>query len=147
MPARRKPLHVLEAVGALRKDPKRYAGRTHETAWPSDPLGPPPDCLDDNMQAIWHELVSEAPEGVLRGSDRAHVELTVRLLARQRTTPEQIEERIAEEIGECYPDGASSGAVASITRSVNREMKMTPGYTRVLMKCLADMRMNPVSRS
>ena len=146
MPARRKPLHILEATGALRKDPKRYLGRVHETAWPADPIGDPPDCLDENMKAIWHELLSEAPEGLLRRSDTAHVELTVRLLARQRITPEQIEERIADELRELYPDGTSARAVASITRSVNREMGMTPGYTRVLMRCLSDMRMTPRSR-
>lgn len=50
-------------------------------------LGPPPKDWTREQKALWKEVVEMAPEGVLTGSDRALVEITVRLLAQVRSVP------------------------------------------------------------
>jgi hypothetical protein len=73
----RKPTALLELTGALRKDPQRYRNRANEPR-PTTAIGEPPaDFLrpDSSLAArhlrIWHELIEQAPPGVLTGCDRA----------------------------------------------------------------------------
>jgi hypothetical protein len=85
----RKPTNVLELTGAFRKNPSRAAAREHEPR-PADPLVKPPASFNpetstgSRMLAIWHELVSQAPDGVLTTADAFHVELTCRLMFQVR---------------------------------------------------------------
>jgi hypothetical protein len=71
---------LLELAGALKHDPKRYADRREPK--PSGPLGDPPKRLRRAEKAMWAELVSIIPEGVLGNSDRWLVEITSRLMAK-----------------------------------------------------------------
>ncbi len=88
----RKSTAELERNGSFEKHPERKAARQNEPK-PEGPLGPPPKCFDpesyngEKLIAIWNELVSQAPPGVLTSSDRAHLELAVRLYHRIRTNP------------------------------------------------------------
>lgn len=75
--------------GAAEKHPERMEGRT-EAPKPEGKLGEPPACFDPETQsgerliAIWHEIVSKVPPGVLTSADSLHVELACRLTYRIR---------------------------------------------------------------
>lgn len=84
MPRPRKPTALLEAVGAFAKNPSRARQRENEPV-PEGPLGDPPKEWTDGAEhnhtfvellRAWHEIVDEAPFGVLTSSDRDHVEAT-----------------------------------------------------------------------
>jgi hypothetical protein len=72
----RKPSSMLERSGAFDKDPQR------RRVDPSTPgaIGDPPATLADRYHALWYQLIHEAPIGVLTGSDRALLEIGVKLL-------------------------------------------------------------------
>lgn len=86
----RKPKAAHELTGAFEKHPEREAAYENAPK-PEGPLGAPPASFDPEMPtgvkliAIWHELVSQAPPGVLTSSDRLHVEMVCRLIHRIRT--------------------------------------------------------------
>lgn len=79
MPARRKSLAELEANGSLAKNPGRYAGRTDAPA-PRGPLGKAPRHMSAEQQAVWREIVSQAPEGVFTSYDRIALEVLVHMM-------------------------------------------------------------------
>lgn len=73
----RTPTRVLELRGAYKKDPQRKkarAGEPHVT----EPMGQPPDCLDEAERARWHE-VAEWGKDWLRVHHRGIVEQLCRL--------------------------------------------------------------------
>jgi hypothetical protein len=88
----RKSTAELERSGSFEKHPERKAARANEPK-PDGPLGAPPTCFDPasytgaKLLAIWQELVSQAPPGVLTSADRAHLELACRLYYRIRSNP------------------------------------------------------------
>jgi hypothetical protein len=67
----RKPTAVLELTGAFRKNPQRK--RTEPPT--AGPLGDPPEHFTAEQAAVWHELASICPPGVLMRSDRVVVEI------------------------------------------------------------------------
>lgn len=83
MPRPRTPTAVLALNGGLAHDPKRYANRTAEPVR-SGELGPAPESFDDDLLAIWDEIVGDIPDGVLTNADRVIVELAVRLTKKMR---------------------------------------------------------------
>jgi hypothetical protein len=80
--------HVLS--GAFERHPERKAERANEPK-PDGPLGEPPACFDPQSRTgqllicIWHELIAQAPAGVLTSADRLWVELACRALHLTRT--------------------------------------------------------------
>jgi hypothetical protein len=90
MSKRRIPTKVLEMSGALKKNPQRAAERANEPQ-PTEPIGDPPaDFLREHSLeasrhlAAWKDIVAQVPDGVLTSADRAHVEMTARVMARTR---------------------------------------------------------------
>ncbi len=79
MPRPRKPLDVLEATGAVRKDPARYRDRQHAPPSSLDGIGDPPERLSLEQQAIWLEIVGNTEPGALLSSDRLILEMVCRL--------------------------------------------------------------------
>lgn len=89
----RKTTAQHELSGSFDKHPERKAERAQEPK-PQGALGGPPLCFtveggcseytSSRLIAIWNEIVSEVPPGVLTISDRKHVELACRLLYRIR---------------------------------------------------------------
>lgn len=73
----RKPTAVLELTGAFEKDPQR---RRPNEPKPTGPLGDPPVDFDDDLRALWDDLVRIVPARVLTLADRWFVELTVRTM-------------------------------------------------------------------
>lgn len=82
MPARRKPAAVQEKNGAWAKNPQRR----REDPPTAGPIGDPPPTLPENLHAVWHELIANAPVGVLKSRDRFVLETTVRVLHELRTS-------------------------------------------------------------
>jgi hypothetical protein len=89
MGRRRKTEAEHELNGTFEKHPERKAAYKNAPR-PKGPLGDPPACFDPDgytgskLIAIWHEVVSQAPSGVLTSSDRLHVEMTCRLIYKIR---------------------------------------------------------------
>lgn len=84
----RKTKAAAERDGTFEKHPERKAAYENEPK-PVGPLGPPPSGFDETytgsrLRAIWEEVVSQAPPGVLTSSDRLHVEMTCRAIFRIR---------------------------------------------------------------
>lgn len=89
----RKTTQQHELSGSFDSHPERKAARALEPK-PQGSLGAPPACFtvaggssaytSERLTAIWNEIVSEVPPGVLTISDRKHVELACRLLYRIR---------------------------------------------------------------
>ena len=76
----RKSTTVIEATGGFKKNPQRR--RIDPPV--SDEIGLPPDYFSEYEKAIWHELVSTSPKGVLKNSDRSALEIASTLLADYR---------------------------------------------------------------
>jgi hypothetical protein len=81
----RKPTKELELSGAFEKHPERKRERADEPK-PDGPIGPPPPhwLVDSGafkfqeygrLIAIWHELIAQAPPGVLTIADRTQLEI------------------------------------------------------------------------
>lgn len=82
LPRRRYTAAELEFHGTARRNPARYASRTdHNTL---APLGYCPKFLTSTQKAIWKQLVSLAPAGLLTVADTFAVELAVRMIERSR---------------------------------------------------------------
>jgi hypothetical protein len=89
----RKTTQQHELSGSFDAHPERKAARALEPK-PQGALGTAPKCFtveggcsaytSERLIAIWNEIVSEVPPGVLTISDRKHVELACRLLYRIR---------------------------------------------------------------
>jgi phage terminase small subunit len=67
----RTPTAILDARGSFKKDPQRK--RDGEPVV-KNPLGDPPECLDEMESKIWREVAGMAPLGVLTEADRFLVE-------------------------------------------------------------------------
>ena len=80
MKGRRTPTEILELRGAFIANPQRRRERENEPK-NLDPLGGPPAHLAEQEKSAWLQLESEAVDGVLTRSDRAHLEITSGLLA------------------------------------------------------------------
>lgn len=74
----RKPTNLLAFTGAFKKDPARGRARAHEPKVSSE-LGPMPPGLTQHEQRAWQIIVSNAPAGVLKGSDFVIVHLAASL--------------------------------------------------------------------
>jgi phage terminase small subunit len=77
----RKPTAVLELTGAFKKDPQR---KRENEPQPNGPLGEEPLHFDEELAAIWRELVAMVPARVLALSDRWLVELACRTMQQVR---------------------------------------------------------------
>lgn len=77
------PSNVLALKGAYKKDPQRKPDPTTEAA-PKGDVGSPPEYLESDVKAVWHEIVSLACPGVLGDSDRLTLELAATLMAEFR---------------------------------------------------------------
>ena len=78
----RKPTKILEQTGAFKKHPERK--RTGEPVASGSLSYMPPDHLDEREQAMWHEIVSIVPPGVLTNADALIVESLAVLWTRYR---------------------------------------------------------------
>ena len=80
----RKPTALLKLEGAFKNHPKREKEREHEPQV-VEPLGDPPDSLDEAEQARWNEIAAMAPWATY--ADRIIVEELARLwmMSRRRT--------------------------------------------------------------
>ena len=78
--ANRKATAVIEAAGGFKKNPQRK--RIDPPI--SDEIGAAPDYFSEFEQAIWLELVSTSPKGVLKNSDRSALEIASTLMADYR---------------------------------------------------------------
>ena len=65
------PRQVAELKGADKKNPQRYRLEPPKTALP---LGTAPEHMTDAAKAVWFELETYAPNGVLAGADRLMLE-------------------------------------------------------------------------
>ena len=80
----RKPARLLELKGAFAKDPQR---RRDPEPQPNEPLGDAPGHLDAGTQAIWAEIASVLPAGVVGNADRLLVEMCSCLVGEFRRSP------------------------------------------------------------
>lgn len=77
---------ILELRGAFKNHPGRRLERAGEPVT-AEPVGTPPEGLDDACKAAWNELVDIAPAGVLCRFDRVALEIAAVLLAQFRASP------------------------------------------------------------
>jgi phage terminase small subunit len=77
---------VAELKGATKKHPERYR---KEPPTVEQELGLPPDHMGETAKACWFELSTYAPKGVLKGADRATLELLSNLFAEYRADPKE----------------------------------------------------------
>ena len=75
--ANRKATAVIEAAGGFKKNPQRK--RTDPPC--SNEVGLPPDYFSEYERAVWQELMSTSPKGILKISDRTALEVASALLA------------------------------------------------------------------
>ena len=85
MPAHRKPLVLLQANGATKKNKKRYQDRK-PSASVSGPVGDPPAHFDETLVACWREIVTNLPAAAIGNSDRIAIEIASQMLLRLRTS-------------------------------------------------------------
>src|SRR5690606_19018264 len=80
------PRELAELKGATRKHPERYR---KEPPAVEQPLGTAPAHLTEAAKAVWFEIEAYAPKGVLKGADRATLEVPSNLLAEYRESPKE----------------------------------------------------------
>ena len=102
----RKPTALLEASGAFIHNPQRRRDRENEPV-PTSPLGDPPETMSAVQKRMWIEFAAEIPPGVAFNSDRALLEMAVRLRSKLRS-------------------GKASGGEYACLITCIREMGMTP---------------------
>ncbi len=81
MPAHRKPVELLELAGTFRDNPKRRRAIGPKS---DRELGRPPAYLSSAEKAVWTEIASIVPAGLLTSGDRIAVELLARLVSKMR---------------------------------------------------------------
>src|SRR6187402_3148130 len=81
----RKPTELLKTTGAFLKNPDR----TRSDPKTSGPVGDPPVSWDGLKAAIWHEIVRNAPLGVLNNSSRHAVEMLSHWVHEFRTNADE----------------------------------------------------------
>ncbi len=77
------PTNVLQLKGSYKKNPNRKPEAGTEPELKAG-VGSPPEYLEDDVKAVWHEIVSLACDGVLGDSDRLILELAATLMAEFR---------------------------------------------------------------
>ena len=87
MPRPKKPSHLIEIAGGFAKHPER---RRPGEPTPSSAIGSAPEKRSTDFAAVWDEVVSIVPPGVLGNSDRIWLEITCNLLIQYRREPEQM---------------------------------------------------------
>lgn len=104
-----KPTAVLEITGAAKKNPQRIRARANEPK-PEGPLGAPPEHWKNPCsikpgarEAIWNEIVAEAPPGVLTISDRKLVEIICELTYESRLPYSKGQLRARVELAKLLP--------------------------------------------
>ena len=80
------PREVAAAKGATRKHPERYRKEPPASDYK---LGDAPDHMTEAAKAVWFELQTYAPAGVLTGADRLILEILSNLLAEYREDPRE----------------------------------------------------------
>lgn len=80
----RTPSAVLEARGAFAHDPSRRREDFDSGAFDRAA----PAYFSEPQRAVWDEIVGLLPDSVLQATDRLAVELTARLVAHFRVTPD-----------------------------------------------------------
>ena len=75
---------MAKLTGAAKKNPQRYRKQPPKSEYG---IGAPPAHLDKDHKTIWNELVKYGLPGTLTGSDRVHLESTVRLVYKMRFPP------------------------------------------------------------
>ena len=80
----------MELRGAFKNHPSRRLERLGEPVT-AEPVGTPPDGLDDACKAAWNELAATAPAGVLCRFDRVALEIAAVLLAQFRAAPDDFQ--------------------------------------------------------
>lgn len=81
MARNRTPSNVVALRGGYKKNPQR---KRKGEPLPTAGIGAPPKHLTERQRAIWDEVVSICPPGVLGNSDRIALETLVRLIERDR---------------------------------------------------------------
>lgn len=88
---------IAELTGARAKNPGRYR---NEAPAAEGELGDPPPHLSAGAAAVWREIASTAPAGVLATADRVAVELAANLVSEYREAPREfLASRIAQMTG------------------------------------------------
>lgn len=77
----RTPTKILELRGSFKKDPQR---KRHNEPQGCGEVGKAPEYFTDVEKAIWDEIVTTSPPGVITGTDAHNVELCAVLLAQFR---------------------------------------------------------------
>lgn len=114
---RPKPAHLKLVTG-------NPGGRAIKAEPKSADLGPPPSWFTPAQAEVWHELITAAPDGVIKESDRVILELTVRLVIDVRTYP-TVQAAVATQLRQCLGElGMSPSARARL--SVGGEKKSNP---------------------
>ena len=86
MPAPRKPTAIHALTGAMQAHPERFRDRANEPK-PEPDNGDAPKWLDQDSEAIWHELQTEVAHGVLTRQDRRAFAMLCCLLAEFQASP------------------------------------------------------------
>ena len=78
----------------MAKSPRRFTKRQAAAATPPDDdgIGSPHESLTEEQKLIWAELSEQAPARLLRKSDRATMEVLVRLLWKMRADKAKVSE-------------------------------------------------------
>ena len=78
------PREIAELKGATKHDPQRYRKQPPAV---EQPLGTAPDHLTEAAKAVWFEVETYAPKGILKGADRIALEMLANLLSEYRNAP------------------------------------------------------------
>lgn len=79
----RTPTNVLKLRGADKNHPARIKERDNEPQ-NVNPVGDPPENLNETEQSAWHQIVRESIEGVLGEADRIALEQACKLYAKSK---------------------------------------------------------------
>lgn len=79
----RTPTELLDVRGSFLVHPSREDARKNEPT-SNRPLGDPPERLDAEVQAVWHEVAAQMLPGVCKESDRTMFEALCRLIYKMR---------------------------------------------------------------
>ena len=78
------PREVAKLKGSDKLNPQRYTGEVPKC---SMPVGDAPEDMLEGAQAVWFEICTFAPSGVITGADRFMLEMASNLLAEYRDDP------------------------------------------------------------
>jgi len=126
----RKSIKVLQMNGSVAHDPGRYAGRTDGPECPES-IGNAPRHLSARVRAIWDEIISQIPEGMLRSPDRMLLEITCKLMDKYRS-PRR------------YKRTITKGDVTTVEWAVD---EMQTSEITLLTNSLGKLGLNPIDRS